>query len=747
MNKKFLLITAAALLLASAASAQGWKGHTAMTDDQVKAAIAQKPYRSAACHSPYYAPEEEEYSATPEGYKPFYVSHFGRHGSRFQTRTAPLFGIVCDALDSLHLAGRLTLEGDSLRLEIKQMCELNEKMEGMLTKRGTREHAGIAARMAKRFPEVFSQKDRNLVHAQSTNVQRTVQSMCGFTTSLVSCFPNVKLDISTGLFKDFAVNNPEDKLPGKAEIDKLVDPVRNALLPTKDELAPLAARLFKDYEPSAKLLRDIYIAAASAGCFDIPVNPVRFFTVDELFAFYRWRDASFNSSYGTLDVVREKQAVKGKMYLRMLIDDADRALDGGDRCADLRFCHDGNVGPLMNAFGVGPFAVTARSEAPYRDWQAFRGICMASNLQLVFFRSEEPGAEILVQTLYNERECDYPGLEPVSGWFYRWSDVRRYIASRCYDIREVPSFYKKHLEKKAKEIAELQKDEVAGFYFITDMHFPSNFGYAASLIESLEKTAENRLVIYGGDALTYLNTIDEGLHKQVSALEQIRGVSPILWARGNHDVNNYTGKKPWISAERVAINQWNTADLLSRFRPYGTVCNEKDPNTTYCYYDDTARNVRYIIFDTTDTIKDDSMLAGTSATQLRWMALSAILDAPKDCRIVAVSHCDVVERGGELEALLSAFSTHGKCTAGGVEVDFGARPDVNLTCLMCGHRHTDFSKTFPGGQSQINVKADCNYARPADALTISAQAFDYVSIAADGTVTTVRVGDGKNRKF
>ena len=70
-------------------------------------AFKQNPYRAAAGHNAYEAPAEVIDTPAPKGYKPFYVSHFGRHGSRFQGSESAYSG-VCQTLDKLHEAGLLT---------------------------------------------------------------------------------------------------------------------------------------------------------------------------------------------------------------------------------------------------------------------------------------------------------------------------------------------------------------------------------------------------------------------------------------------------------------------------------------------------------------------------------------------------------------------------------------------------------------------------------------------------------------
>ena len=39
--------------------------------------------KTAGVYYAYPAPEKLDYTAAPKGYKPFYISHFGRHGSRY----------------------------------------------------------------------------------------------------------------------------------------------------------------------------------------------------------------------------------------------------------------------------------------------------------------------------------------------------------------------------------------------------------------------------------------------------------------------------------------------------------------------------------------------------------------------------------------------------------------------------------------------------------------------------------------
>ena len=143
MEMKFRRLLAAALLFAVSA-------FTVFPQRYIsEESMRSRPGRSAGGHNPYEVPVISDTKA-PRGYKPFYISHFGRHGSRMQNRVR-VFTAVLPGLDSLASCGLLSPAGDSLRLEIRRMADAHSGREGMLTTRGEEEQRGVATRMASRF--------------------------------------------------------------------------------------------------------------------------------------------------------------------------------------------------------------------------------------------------------------------------------------------------------------------------------------------------------------------------------------------------------------------------------------------------------------------------------------------------------------------------------------------------------------------------------------------------------------------
>lgn len=96
-------------------------------------------------------------TAAPKGYEAYYISHYGRHGSRYLIGTNDYdkpYNMLLKA-DSL---GKLTAKGKDVLAKVKLIREEAQLRDGELTLLGAQQHRGIAKRMYERFPEVFKGK-------------------------------------------------------------------------------------------------------------------------------------------------------------------------------------------------------------------------------------------------------------------------------------------------------------------------------------------------------------------------------------------------------------------------------------------------------------------------------------------------------------------------------------------------------------------------------------------------------------
>ena len=180
MKYFFLLLSAMVLVCA---------GHAQTTRDE----MAADPHKTGGVYYAYPSVSADNTPA-PKGFRPFHISHYGRHGSRYliadsdYTRVSALLHMA-DSLGALgdrgvELMGRL----DSLMLE-------TAGRGGDLSPLGRRQHHDIAARMYANYPEVFN--DRAAISARSTLVPRCILSMASFCESLKERNPRLAIEMES----------------------------------------------------------------------------------------------------------------------------------------------------------------------------------------------------------------------------------------------------------------------------------------------------------------------------------------------------------------------------------------------------------------------------------------------------------------------------------------------------------------------------------------------------------------------
>ena len=418
--------------------------------------FTENPYR-ASNNMHYYEFNPIEDTPAPKGFKPFYISHYGRHGSRYE-QNSTFARAAQEGFFHLDSLGLLTPDGKRLWEQVERVVEAHKGMEGSLTPRGAREHKQLAVRMAQRFPAVFKNKERQEVNSFSSTNFRCIVSMCNFTNSLSVQYPALDLTF-TSAERFMSYINPSLNVPRPGE----VPPQRpafdySAFMRQQQQSGPRAYKpaegtpgydftrflrpLFTDYNAALKELGNpepFVKAIFSAGGLCQLVDELgdidiyhEYFTPEELV--YLWapgNDSLYRMWAGSVEngeVIR--YAIRP--LLMDFVEKADAALQpGSHRAADLRFGHDTSVLPLAALLGVDD---TQHRVFPYQKahemgWYAFFQVPMATNCQMIFYRNKK--GEVLVKVLYNEKEVQIPGIEPVSGPYYAWNELRAHFIDLC----------------------------------------------------------------------------------------------------------------------------------------------------------------------------------------------------------------------------------------------------------------------------------------------------------------------------
>ena len=418
--------------------------------------LSENPYR-ANNNMHYYEFNPIQDTPAPKGFKPFYISHYGRHGSRYE-QNSTFARAAQEGFFHLDSLGLLTEDGKFVWSQVERVVEAHKGMEGSLTPRGAREHQQLATRMAERFRPVFKDKNRQEVNSFSSTNFRCIVSMCNFSYKLKELFPKQEI-MFTSAERFMSYINPSLNVPRPGEAPRQRQSFDiNAYRRMQEQQGPKAWKpaegepgydfrrfltpLFTDYDAALKELgnpesfvKAIFTAGALVQLID-DLSDIhileQYFTPEELYFFWAsGNDSIYRMWAGSVengDVIR--YAIRP--LLMDFVEKADAALKpDSHRAADLRFGHDTSVLPLFALLNVDD---TQGRRFPYKEahlhnWYAFFQVPMATNCQMIFYRNKSN--EVLVKVLYNEKEVLLPGLSPVSGPYYSWSELRAHFISLC----------------------------------------------------------------------------------------------------------------------------------------------------------------------------------------------------------------------------------------------------------------------------------------------------------------------------
>ena len=373
----------------------------------------------------------EPITPSPRGYKPFYITGYARHGSRYYWNDR-LYTQLDTLLLEAHEKHLLTDEGEAFYtrfLENKQ-----ELMTGIseLTDVGWQQHQQIARTMYERFPDVFW-KGGNVL-ALSSLSGRCVLSMSAFCQELVQCNPKIEIREQSSRFTLDGVVPGDKQNPAYREWPKATpryEKNRDAFPRDTTLRSKVLSRVFKSPDNLPRNMRRVADNLISMYTSLPSINHEGMLgdiITDEDIA-RNWESSNlgsyswvFGDQYRTIPILRD------------IIVKADAVLDGtSDRIADLRFGHDSYIGPLTVLMGLDgadldpedPYAV----KDVYQNWKT----CKASNIQLVFYRGRKATDEILVKCLLNGYEVTLP-VPTTTFPYYPWSSLRTFYLDRCNSV-------------------------------------------------------------------------------------------------------------------------------------------------------------------------------------------------------------------------------------------------------------------------------------------------------------------------
>ena len=417
--------------------------------------VAQKtPEQMAGVYYAY--PEKNAVTAThqapPNDFVPMYISHYGRHGSRWLTSDDRYQWVITHFKDK----DNLTSLGRDVNKRLHKVW-LNAKGNGgQLSPVGARQHQGIARRMFEAYPEVF--KDSAHIEAFSSTVPRCQNSMMQFFVTLYKL--NNKLFISSESDEQcmtFLVNNTNEQK--QLEKDILVVP----------QISPdrFMQSLFKNPESAVangekgkaeamKLMTELFTIAGDMQDVGLNIDFFDLFTQEEIQAIYDANNKRMTMNNGRHPHNNGTPMRSAVSLWQHIKDNADRAIGGKEISATLRFGHDTNLYRLLTLIDLRAAGIHNTGENPIDCMDEV--LPMAANLQMVFYHAPdhvlcvdpiikpdgtiimpEYVPDILVRFMLNEQDATLP-LRPYSmeySHYYYWHDVKKFVEERIHEAEHL----------------------------------------------------------------------------------------------------------------------------------------------------------------------------------------------------------------------------------------------------------------------------------------------------------------------
>ena len=437
----------------------------------------------------------------PKGYVPFYLSHYGRHGSRWLISENSYTSVI-KPLKKAREAGKLTAKGEEVLRLVEQFAALPEPnfpalngeyagaqlRLGDLSTVGERQHHGIGRRMTQNFPEIF--KSRNvLIDARSTVVNRCILSMMAECEELTAANPTARVhnDVSEAL--QYYLNAPRSPfIMSKGRLGRQV----RRTAPERLKTDRLMGELFNDSKwvkeniQAFPLMNNLFEVTTNMQSHDVDIDLYPLFTEDELYELWRMRNIGWYLDYGPAPQTGSIMPFTQRNLLYNIIETADTVRQTQ---ATLRFGHEVCVMPLACLLELDSCGAQV-NDLDQLDavWRNYRIYPMACNIQLIFYAPKKSlnsklstlnskltlnSDDILVKALLNERECTLP-VKTTQYPYYKWADLRRYYLDKLDRFDAAEADYMANTMLPAKEYTRYYERLDVDIKPVQDFQIPDN---------------------------------------------------------------------------------------------------------------------------------------------------------------------------------------------------------------------------------------------------------------------------------
>lgn len=372
----------------------------------------------------------------PEGYEPFYISHYGRHGARYIYNDSE-YELLYDVFTRAEEAGVLTELGKDLHDRFMMVWPHFYGRAGELTRLGQEQHRMLAHRMLEAYPQIFC--CQSVTNAVSSTYSRCIMSMNAFCDVLRCKGFHVFEDVDgrdMAYLAPYTKHNPKyrgEDQNWRVEYTEYFD--------SRFDRKSFYERLFTDLGFAASIEMDMdfimtlyYMDAHMAGT-EFPQTGFGDVFTDEDYALCNEMDnIKFYMRKGWGEGIQGRINVAlGESLMQDILDKSEEAVNSVGPSADLRFGHDGAIMTLLAFLRAEGWDQEASDMADIQNVWRSSDVPMASNIRFIFFRK---GGEVILKVQYNESDLKLP-VESFQGPYYRWSDFKNFYSELIADASQI----------------------------------------------------------------------------------------------------------------------------------------------------------------------------------------------------------------------------------------------------------------------------------------------------------------------
>lgn len=381
----------------------------------------------------------------PAGKRPFYISHYGNHGSRYLTNFR-VYDMPYQTLLKADSLGKLTAKGKEIIPILKDIIADSEGRWGDLSGIGKRQQRQIAYRMMNNFPEVF--KGKAFVDARSTIVTRCVLSMGTAVLKMVSENPKLRVSMSNS-FSDMWYMNHQNHILRDSMMTTQAERAFDSFTDKRWHNPRLTALLFNDASYVKENIDEkwfCYYLMKTAliqknASTDTPKGMlINLFTSEDIHQFELQENAWWYVNYGPSILNGGKRPYVQRYLLRKMIQEADSIISTNEHGASLRFGHETVLLSLACLLGINglDYQTDDLEKLDQEGWWARQAIPMAGNIQFIFYRKNAKDKDVVFKVLLNEREATLPIQTDIAP-YYHWRDFRTYYIQKIKDYERTVS--------------------------------------------------------------------------------------------------------------------------------------------------------------------------------------------------------------------------------------------------------------------------------------------------------------------